>query len=451
VGKLFFLTVLSSAAVASFARPWIGVACAYWVALLTPQAIWWWNFDGVRPVYWVMLPTLTGFCVALFRQQYDLSAVRNWRVRFLIALWLAFTISYYFGPYVDYRGPYRFTDASWVFGTLNKILLLCIVACVCVNDVRSLKSLCFVFLFSALYLAYWANDQYFSGHLFGRLQGPVDLSGTGIYSDENSFAMLFVVATPFVWCIGHLVSKRLLRWALWLTIPFAWHALFLTASRAGLLGIAVVTLLLALRSRKKVLGLALVPGFVIFYAWQAGDLMQERAETITDFRTEASAASRLEAWNAALGMIADHPITGVGLASFGPAFPDYSQKKPREAHNTLLQISAESGIVGGTMYLLVATTTIAALWGNARRLRKTRLTSHARELYYINEATLISLCGLLVCSMFASLQIYEIFYFLFVVANGTLFASRAHGLETSRVLQTTSTPKLQESTRVRLA
>lgn len=424
MGKVFFLALLSSTAVASLGRPWVGVVAAYCIAVLTPQAIWWWNFGDVRPALWILLPTFCGFLIAASRHDYDFSIIRNSRVGFLLVLWTAFAVSYLLGPYVDVLGPYRFTDPHWAFTTLNKIILLCLLACVCINDIKTIRALCFVFLFSVLYLVYWANDQYFFGHLIGRLHGPVDLTGVGIYSDENSFGMLFVVASPYLWCIGNAFRNRVWRWALWLTIPFAWHAMFLTASRAGLLGIAFTTFLLAMRSRRKFLGIALIPAFVVFYAWQAGPLMHERAETIEDYQADTSATSRLEAWSAALHMIANHPVTGVGLASFGPAFPRYSNKKPREAHNTALQITAESGIIAGCMYVLIVCSSVIALWKNARRLRSTKVTTGpAAFLYQINEATLVSLCGLVVCSMFASLQLYEIFYFLFVITNAVLFAS----------------------------
>ena len=190
----------------------------------------------------------------------------------------------------------------------------------------------------------------------------------GAYADENSFAMLFVIGQPFLWYMAQGMKQRWLKYAIWLVIPFTWHAVFLTASRGGLIGIAVTTLFMAIRGKSKVLGFLLIPAFAGAYFWQAGDLMKERAGTIGEYRTETSASTRLEAWTAALGMVRDHPVTGVGLGSFGPAFPDYSDKKPREAHNTAFQISAESGAIAGVMYLLVVVVSIVALWRNGTRL-----------------------------------------------------------------------------------
>jgi O-antigen ligase len=347
----------------------------------------------------------------------------------MAVLWLCYTLSYQFGAYSKSDSPYRFTNPEWALSTFNNIFILYFVAVVCITDARRLHALTMVMIVSALYLTYWANAQYLSGQVFGRLAGPVNIDGVGIYSDENSFAMLFVVAVPFLWYLGFAFKKHW-RWALWLAIPFGWHAVFLTASRAGLLGIGATSMLIALRSKRKALGLLVVPAFIAAYVWQAGDLMRSRAETIGEYRTETSAATRLEAWSAAFGMIADHPLAGVGLASFGPAFPHYSDKKPREAHNSVLQISAESGVLAGTMYLLIVAGSLVALWRNGRRLARIREPAGAdQRVYLTNEAVFTALFGLTVCSMFASLQMYEIVYFLFLMANVTLYVSSNRGAE----------------------
>jgi O-antigen ligase len=166
-----------------------------------------------------------------------------------------------------------------------------------------------------------------------------------------------------------------------------------------------------------------IPLFMGAYVWQAGDIMRSRAGTIGDYRTETSAATRFEAWDAAINMISNYPLTGVGLASFGPAFPDYSDKAPREAHNTLLQITAESGLIAGAMYVLIVSSSLIGLWKNGKRYKQTD-EPDKRLLHCINEAALVSLCGLVVCSLFLSLQIFEIFYYLCLVVNSVLYLSK---------------------------
>ena len=342
---------------------------------------------------------------------------------YILILWGAYALSYHFGPYVDAAGPFRFTDPGWAMSTINKIMILYFLACLCIDDTKKLKALVYMTIASGIYLVFWANEAYLSGNAYGRLAGPTNLAGRGLYSDQNNFAMLFVVVLPFMWYIGFLVKQRYLRYALWLVIPFGWHAIFLTGSRGGLVGVAATMAVMVWRSKNKMLSALLIPAFVIAYVWQAGDVMRDRASTISEFQTEASAAGRLQAWGAAGSMIASHPVTGVGLASFGPAFPEHSENKPREAHNTFFQISAESGLIAGIMYLLTIITCWFAVYRNGNRLGNRLDSEEGKALYWINEALLVSFSGLIVCSMFLSLQLFEIFYCLCVMMNAVLYIS----------------------------
>ena len=427
MGRLFFLLVFSILSIVSLARPWIGVVTAYVVAILTPQAVWYWDFDNLRPAMWILVPTYAGAVIALLRGQYKLNRLLSSRVLFLLLLWACLALSSAMGPYADSEGPYRFNDPAWVLSVLNKMFLLCLLACLVIDDTRKVWVLSWVMAVSGGYLVYWANSQYLSGQVFGRLAGPVDVYGRGSYSDENNFAMVFVVAQPFLWYLGHAVKAKWLRWGLWLIIPFAWHAVFLTASRGGLIGLALTGLVMVLRTRRRALGLMLLPAFIIAYQWQAGSIMKERAETIDT--TETSASTRIEAWHAAAGMIAAHPLTGVGLASFGVAFPDFSDKKPREAHNTFFQIAAESGILAGLMYLLLGFGAIIALWRNGHRLRKDVAGVWDERLYLINEAILCGMCGFVACALFLSLQMSEIFFYLCALVCAILSVRRERDRE----------------------
>lgn len=425
MGHIFFLVLLSCVAVVSIGLPWVGVVCGYLIVVLVPQAVWFWDFAGIRPAFWVLLPTAVGIGLGFLRGRFDLSILRSKRNLCILLLWVCLTISYFFGPYTQVSSPFRFENPDEILGNTNKMMLLYFMACLCIDTEQKLKALLYAVCGSAAYMIYWANSQYFSHHMMGgRLAGPTSLTG-GVYQDENAFAMLFVVAQPLLWYLGSSFKKPAYRWACWLLIPFGWHAVFLTASRGGLVGLGVTTLLIAVRSKRRLLGLALIPALAVAFIWQGGNLMKGRAETISQYQTENSAATRLQAWRAASRMIADHPFIGVGLASFGPAFPHYSEDQPREAHNTLFQITAESGVFAGAMYALVVVMYIVSLWRNANRLGGQDASPGGSSwLYLINEAALIAFCGLITCSLFLSLQQFEIFYCLNVFANAVLYLGR---------------------------
>jgi O-antigen ligase len=428
MGHFFFLGAIVVFSIVSLVRPWIGVVAAYLIAILTPQAVWFWDFEGLRPAFWILLPTCIGSLFATIRGSYDLRRLWSLRPVCIVILWLCIVASYFWGPYTNLEGPFRFTDPGWALSLINKIFLLCLLACLVIDDVKKLWVLSWAVAVSGAYLVYWANDQYLSGHFAGRLAGPVDvLEGSGTYQDENAFATLFVVVQSFFWYLGHGIRQKWLRWSLWLIIPFTWHAVFLTGSRGGLIGLAVTLLVMALRSKHRALGLLLVPAFVVAYQWQAGAVMKERAGTIEEYASETSAETRIQAWHAAVGMIAAHPVVGVGLASFGVAFPDFSDKQPREAHNTFLQISAESGVLAGLMYLLLGFGSVVALWRNGKWLKSKSLPDWDEKLHLVNEAALCGMSGFVACSLFLSLQMSEIFFCLCAIAQAVLLISRRPG------------------------
>lgn len=209
-----------------------------------------------------------------------------------------------------------------------------------------------------------------------------------------------------------------------MVIPFGWHAIFLTGSRSGLLALTITIIIITFLSPKKKIGVLLISAFIIAYIWQAGSLMKTRTGTILEYQTEGSAKARLEAWDAAINMIISYPLTGVGLGSFVPAFQYHSDKTPREAHNTFFQIAAEAGLIAGFMYLLTVSFNFILLWKNVKFLKNIKSNEENNCLLLVNYSILASFSGLIVCSMFVSLQYFEIFYYSYVIINTVSYLSQ---------------------------
>ncbi len=418
MGKIFLFLLLIVNGFYSLINPWFGVTVGYFFNILGPQYIWWWHFQGLRPFYLIAVPTIVGFILSSFRGVLFFDIIKNKLVLFSIIYFFFVFLSYFFGPFVDVYNDWRFYDAYQVFISMIKVFCFYFIGLLCINDRRKLKIFAFVLPLSAFYLTYWANMQYLSGKFFVRLGGPIDIAGGGIYRDENTFAMLFVVAIPFFFYLGWYFRRFLLRWSSWLIIPFSWHAIFLTASRGGLVGAALVSLVSAFRSPKKIIGVMLIPAFIVAYVWQGGSILKGRAKTIQTYKEESSARTRLEAWDAGFRMIMAHPFTGVGVASFGQAFPYFSDKKPRVAHNTFVQITAESGIFAGISYILFM---FYCVWGLYKSRDKFEVGSFE---YYLCDAVLVSLCGFLVCSLFLTLNGFEIQFYLAILANSLIYFAK---------------------------
>ncbi len=418
MGKIVLFLLLIVNAFYSLINPWFGIAVGYLFNILGPQYIWWWHFQGVRAFYLIAIPTVIGFILSSIRGALSFQIIKNKLVPLSVIYFLLVFLSYFLGPYVNVYNDWRFYDAYQVLISMLKIFVFYFIGLVCINDQKKLKFFAFILPFAAFYLTYWANMQYLSGRFFIRLAGPRDISGAGIYGDENNFAMLFVVALPFFFYLGWYFRRFFLRLGIWFVIPFSWHAIFLTASRGGLVGAAFVSFLAAFRSPKKVIGILLIPAFLGAFFWQGGSILKERAKTFQTYKEESSARTRLEAWDAGLRMLMAHPFTGVGIASFGQAFPFFSDKKPRVAHNTFIQIAAESGIFAGISYVLFM---FYCVWGLFKSRDKFEVGSFE---YYMCDAVLVSLCGFLVCSLFLTLNGFEVQFYLAILANSLIYFAK---------------------------
>jgi len=70
---------------------------------------------------------------------------------------------------------------------------------------------------------------------------------------------------------------------------------------------------------------------------------------------EGSTVERFEIWQGTRDMIKDHGLLGVGIGNFSTVFEQYRERygvgSHSHAHNTLLQITAENGLVGLAAYL----------------------------------------------------------------------------------------------------
>ncbi|MCG8616076.1 MAG: O-antigen ligase family protein [Desulfobacterales bacterium] len=421
MGKAILLCVIALTVLQTVKRPFVGALAYYCLAIWGPQYIWWWNFEGMRLSLIVAAVTMGAFMLYLFRTGVNFGFLKSRLNFFVIVLWLAYCISYSFGPYVGVMGeePYEY------FVKFSKIILFYVIAVLILDDVDKQKYFSYVIILSMFHLTWWANYQYisqnWSAFYMGRLKGPIGAYSSGIYGDENTFAMFFVSAIPFLYYWGLYLGRGMMRYVSWAVIPLGWHAVFLTGSRGGLVGLAATLFAGVIFSKnRKTFMAVLIPVFLVVFAIQGGEVLKSRSSTIVDYEGETSAETRLQAWSAAVGMLNEYPFTGVGVACFIKAMPDFSDKQPRATHSVPFQFAGEIGAFALIAYCLIVM--LVLLQG----LRNNRLIdtwaqafdpAQLKVIRYLNEASVVSVFGLAVCSLFLSWNYYEIFYYLLIIAG----------------------------------
>jgi O-antigen ligase len=422
MGSAIVLALLACVGCTALFLPWVGVAGAYLIGILNPQSIWWWSFEGLRPVYWVLLPTMLGVILMGVRSRLRWEALANVRVLCLLVIWLTGMASWWLAPYsltIAAEGEFGTRAAAFIMENLTKIVALALMGMFCVRTSKQLLALAIVMFLSGLYLTWWVNDRYLFHGAWGRLGGPRALDGFGTYTDENLFGTLFVATFPFVWYAAFATRRYWLRLSLWLTVPFVWHGVFLAGSRGALLALGAAMLVIVVRMKRRSLGIALVALFAIAFIWQAGATMKDRAASIDEYSEDASATGRLDAWEAGAKMMVANPLTGVGPGAFLRAFPNFSDRHPLQAHNTFVQFGAEFGPLSMVAVVVLLASCIVSLW----RIKPAGLSGSVCAVdpdLYVREATLAAIVGVTVSALFLSLQLFEVMYFLVFMSSALI-------------------------------
>lgn len=424
---LIVLSFVMGGAVVALMSPWVGIIDGYACILLGPQVLWWWAFNGLRYFFVIALCTGLGSLGSYFKGQIDFRWLKTRQNLYLFIWWFFIILSYCFGPYIDGGPGPRYFQPTYILGVACNSFLFYYLSTLCITDEKKFKCMCIVIITASVYYIYWINNRYLSGH-YGRLGGPKAINADQ-YGDQNNLAMFFVISLPFLYYLGFAFKNKVYRYITWLIIPFGWHAIFLTGSRGGLLGLGVTSFVSAFRNPNKFWGYMLISTLIIAFIWQGGPVMKDRAatlETMENGQVDESAQGRLDSWAAASKMILAHPVTGVGIASFGVAFPDFSRNHPREAHNTYFQIAAESGVVAVIGYLSFILSTIKLLW--QKQPSCIRDADHTDQHYdfveLMHNAILVAWVGFAVCACFLSLQVFEQFFYLAILSNFLLNRKR---------------------------
>lgn len=279
--------------------------------------------------------------------------------------------------------------------------------------VRSLKRLQWILFVQAGSVAAIAIASVLHGPISGgRLEGVV----SGMYGNSNDLAVSIDLSLPLCLALA-LTTKSYWKKLAWtLAMVTMIYAVFLTASRAGVIALIVVASVccwqVGRRSRRPYIYL-FVPVAVIVVWLHAGNSLQERFEKTNDnaeaYRSaRESAQQRKELLVESLRVTVQHPLLGIGPGNFAIVSGSW-----HVSHNSNTQMSSEGGIPAFLLYALILWRGIA----NAREIRRFRKTKRDYQLFSM--AIEASLGAYLVGSFFASLA-YQLYPYCIVAYTTAL-------------------------------
>ncbi len=225
-------------------------------------------------------------------------------------------------------------------------------------------------------------------------------------------AILYVVLLPIYLILALRARTRAMKILCWSFFLLSFGAFILLKTRGALLTMLVILpsmILFFVRDVKRLLAIAalfILSATVFFSVYPEA---VERIETVKNFDAEQSVSERFLMWRSALEMIGDNPMMGVGFGNFEQKYQrEYIQPEARErwqghAHNTYLQLWAETGLIGLAIYCSMFGYILVWSW-------RRRSSDYAAMIFF-------STAGFLMYSMtdytYASYSAMRVYWFVF--------------------------------------
>jgi len=262
--------------------------------------------------------------------------------------------------------------AYWRMGAVNgfiemlKLVALYFLVVGLVDSRRRLRIYVGLLSLLTIYTAVVALRDYIRGTSYFAQGIDRAVGETSVASNPNQLGTTLAVAVPLFVLLA--LCRPLRGWRIFfgLSALLSVITMTLTGSRASLLGFLAGVIYLWWTSRRRVLigivGLGLlVGGFLLM-----PDQYKTRYGTITSEELDGSSKARVDTWITGLKMTIDRPVFGVGIRCFGTAHaggysPEY-RRNWLESHSLYIQVLAELGLIGATVFLL--------LWSEFLRLNR---------------------------------------------------------------------------------
>jgi probable O-glycosylation ligase (exosortase A-associated) len=392
-----------------FLRPTYGAILWVVMSLVNPQDFAWGWVRYMSPAMLIAIPTLVGFCVFC----------RGWKrfacleVGLMVILWLWFTLTT-FNSAQDLTFAEKAASAWYRWGLVSKILLMTAVTIAIIDNWKRFRWFVLAIAGSFGFLTIKTLPMMILSGGEARVYGPPN----SMIADNNDFGLALNMALPFFLFLAKTETDRRIRLLMWVFFIVTIPAIIFTYSRGALVGLVAILLCMLLQAKQK---LVLVPVAVFVLAFAglvAPQAWRDRMKMMTPDSLDASAMSRLNAWQYSWNLAKDYPLMGGGFDAFTQnLFIRYAPNAQdvHGPHSIYFGVLAEHGFGGLFLYLTLVGTCFLTLYGI---VRKARHLGDERSAHYANIFR-IGLVGFLVSGAFLGRAYFD-FYFSLVACIAIL-------------------------------
>lgn len=181
------------------------------------------------------------------------------------------------------------------------------------------------------------------------------------WGKSNYLAAFAVILIPLALAVFFTKTSRAVKWLTVGSLVLMTTALIVSLSRGGLIACFIAALLvlakyLRFRTFLPIFALVLIVGLIALFNPLTSVLL-ERTSTL---ERSASVYSRLDFWKETWQIFQAHPLTGVGFGNLG-YYAVFQTANYSSAHNIVLGLLAETGIIGFILFSILIFKTLTAL------------------------------------------------------------------------------------------
>jgi O-antigen ligase len=205
------------------------------------------------------------------------------------------------------------------------------------------------------YRSFAAGASFIDEH---RLIGPFWVVKLG----SNHFGAFIADYSVAIFGLALFNIERKMKWLCMGTALLSIHSLLFSFSRGAYVGALFAVLFFGICKKRSILVLFAII-FICYHTLLPPSVVERISMTKNESgELETSAASRLELWNSALGLMKESPIYGVGFDGFRLYREKQYDTHLTDTHNYFIKNLCEGGIIGFTLLLLILFAAFQSGW-----------------------------------------------------------------------------------------
>ncbi|RRQ22836.1 putative O-glycosylation ligase, exosortase A system-associated [Thiohalobacter thiocyanaticus] len=377
-------------------RPWIGILAWSWIGYMNPHRL---AYGFAREAPFAMLIGATTLVAMLFmKEKIRFPWSRETIVLLLFVLWMCLTTVF------SLQQEYSLLQLEKVV----KIQVMTFITMILMLYRERLNLLVWVIVLSLGF--YGVKGGIFTLMTGGgyHVMGPLG----SFIGGNNELGLALIMILPLMRYLQLQRERKWQRNLFTLAMALTVIAILGTQSRGALVGLAVMAVVLIVKSRRRFTLLLLAALMVPVALTVMPESWFERMHTIQEYEEDQSAQGRINAWHFAVNLAQDRPLVGGGFEAFHwRNFRHYAPdpNDVKDAHSIYFEVLGEHGFAGLFIYLLLGFFAWRSATWVIRNTREREDLLWARDLAAMIQ---VSLAGYASAGAFLGLAYFDLYYHL---------------------------------------